>query len=252
MSTRDVHAEVPPAQNFHPEFGYLCPSALMRRKVRRASMTMLAGMLIAVGTALALVPQLAPQPPGDGGSEELALSAPASLPADKPAGAADESVPAPMARAAAMTDQRAPSRVQISCDDPSGAFLAPQCQLGRAGKSHMTRAARAASNRAATLPLGRAETSPQGPAAPRASWPSPAAETAPDAVATNEAPTVLPPERPAAPAKKPVKTAHKQAPSRGDIASADTPPAERSPGFDLFGLFHDPSRTGSGAWAMSR
>jgi hypothetical protein len=239
MSTRDVHAEVPPAQNFHPEFGYLCPSAQMRRKVRRATMTMLAGMLIAAGTALALVPQLVPQPPGDGGSQELALSVPASLTADNPAGARDESVPAPMARAAAMTDQPSPSRVQISCDDPSGAFLAPQCQLGRAGKSHMThmtRAARAAGNRAAT---------------PRASWPSPAAETAPVAVAGNELPAVLPPERPAAPAKKPVKTAHKQASSQ-DIVSADTAPAERLPGFDPFGLFHDPSRNGSGAWAMWR
>jgi hypothetical protein len=244
MSTRDVHAAVPPAQNFHPEFGYLCPSAQMRRKVRRAGMTMLAGMLIAAGTALALVPQLVPQPSGDGGSEELALSVPASLPADKPAGARDESVPAPMARPAAMTDQPAPSRVQISCDDPSGAFLAPQCQLGRA-------AARAASNRAATLPLGRAEASPQGPAAPRASGPSPTAETAPEAVAANELPAVLPPERPAAPAKKPVKTAHKQAPSQ-DIVSADTAPAGRLPGFDPFGLFHDPPRNGSGAWAMWR
>ena len=64
MSAEDVDAGIPAAQNFHPEFGYLCPSAQMRRKVRSAALTVLAGMAIAVGTALALVPQLVP-PPGD-------------------------------------------------------------------------------------------------------------------------------------------------------------------------------------------
>ena len=253
MSTKAVYVEAAPAHNFHPEFGYLCPSAQMRRKVRRAAMTLLAGMLIAAGTVLALVVQLILQPPGDAGRGASALSAVALLPTDKSAGAADESLSAAMARAP-MTDQAAPSRAQTACEDPSGGFLAPQCRRGKTGKSHMTRAARAASYRAATLPIGRTEAglaaAAQRPAAPPASAPAPAAEPAPAAVATNEAPR-SPHEKPAAPAKKPVKTAHKRAPIR-DIASAEAPPAARSPGFDAYGLFHEPSHIGNGAWAMFR
>src|SRR3982074_759893 len=82
MFTKD--ARVSAAQNFHPEFGYLCPSAQVRRKVRRAAMTVRAGMVSAAGTALALVPQLAANPPGEGGREETTLSTAALLsPIDK-------------------------------------------------------------------------------------------------------------------------------------------------------------------------
>jgi hypothetical protein len=256
MSTKAVYAEAAPARNFHPEFGYLWPSAQMRRKVRRAAMTLLAGMLIAAGTVLALVVQLMLQPPGDAGRGESALSAAALLPTGKPADAADDGPSATMARAP-MTDQAALAHAQTSCDDPSGAFLAPQCQRGKARKSHMTRAARAAraaSYRAATLPIGGAEAglaaAAQRPAAAPASAPAAATEPAPAAVATNEAPPSSH-ERPATPAKKPVKTAHKRAPIR-DIASAEHPPAARSPGFDAFGLFHEPSHIGNGAWATFR
>jgi hypothetical protein len=253
MSTKAVYAKAAPARNFHPEFGYLWPSAQMRRKVRRAAMTLLAGMLIAAGTVLALVVQLMLQPPGDAGRRESALSAVALLRTDRPAGAADESLSSTMARAP-MTDQAALARAQ-TCNDPSGAFLAAQCQRGKARKSHMTRAARAAraaSYRAATLPTGRTEAglaaAAQRPAAAPASAPAPATE--PAAVATNEAPPSSH-ERPATPAKKPVKTAHKRAPIR-DVASAEHPPAARPPGFDAFGLFHEPSHIGNRAWAMFR
>jgi len=64
-----------PAQSFHPEFGYLCPSARFRRRARGVVVTLAAGMLIAGSMALALMPQLAPQPPGDGGRAESVLSA---------------------------------------------------------------------------------------------------------------------------------------------------------------------------------
>jgi hypothetical protein len=254
MFSKDVRAEMPPAQNFHPEFGYFCPSPRMRRKVRGAAVTVLAGiMLIAAGTALTLMPQLGPQSPGDGVREESALSANASPPTGQPAGAADQSISATLALGAA--DPATSSHAQTSCDDPSGAFLAAQCQqLGRTGKSRMTRAARAARYRPATLPIGGADASLEAPPQrPGAASPLPVAETAGAAVALEAAPPSAPekPAAPAAPAKKPVKTAHKRAPNR-DFASADTLPAARSPGFDLFGLFHDPSRSGNGAFAMSR
>jgi hypothetical protein len=272
-----------PAPNFHPEFGYLCPSARLRRKVRGAVVTLAAGTLIAGSVGLALLAQLSPRPPDDGGRQETALSAmPLPPPIEKAAdlktpdikatGQADEGIPAiAMARAVA-SERAAAARAQASCDDLSGSFLAPQCQLGRTGKSHASRTARAAheaGNRAATVSIGRADaalqTGPQeaGPrqsasqeSAPRrvaASRLAPAVETAATAAATNEAPAAaMPAPKPAAPANKPVKSERKsptqQAPGR-EVASADTPAAP-SLAFDLFGLFHRTPRTGNGIWAV--
>jgi hypothetical protein len=272
MSALDVHAEIPSAQNFHPEFGYLCPSAHLRRRVRRATFKVLAGMMIAAGSALALVPQLVPQPPAEGPREQSALSLAAASPSIEQAadegrareGKADEGKPAAVVASATVTDRSpvversASARAQTSCDDLSGSFLAPQCKFGKAGRSRVTRAARsgrAGRRQVATIPIGRTEASlqveQQRAEQPRAS--APAAETAP--VATNADPTVAPLEKPPASAKKPVKTVHKQAPSR-DVASVDAMASARSPGFGGFGLFHEPSHTGygnarSGTWAMS-
>ena len=249
MSTRDKsandsRAEIPPAQHFHPEFGYFCPSVRLRRKLRRTLTSVLVGTLIAAGAAFALVSQFVPQSPVDGIHEEATLLAVAPTPADMPAGALAESMPATMARATPVTDNAAASSAQNTCDEPSGAFLMPQCRLARTGKSRMTRAARVTRRQVAAAPIGDAvpEAAPQQ---------SPAAETAVAAAAMDET-SPLPPERPAAPAKKPVKIAHKRVPSPA-IASTDlAAAAPRSTGFDLFSLFHDPSRPGTGAWAMSR
>jgi hypothetical protein len=248
MSTKDVHAAFPPAQNFHPEFGYLCPSAQMRRKVRSAAMTFLAGMVIAAGTALALVPQLVPHSPGDGVPAERPLAVAAAVPpidrtADGRAAADDRAAGEGMAVTAAplrrATDRFVRARVQTSCDDLSGSFLAPQCRFGKAGKSQLTRLARAeAGHRVANISIGFAGAGLEGE---RHGAPRSAAAAAPAAVATNEA--SMPP--PAKPAKKPVKTAPKPAPGR-DIASADSVASAPLPGFDLFGLFHLPPRAGNG------
>lgn len=269
MSAWDVHVAFPSARNFHPEFGYFCPSAQVRRKVRSAVFTILAGMVIAAGTALALVPEFvpefAPHPPGEGMREESVLSVVAAQPplgqganraADK---VAADGIPI-MIRPIPVTEQFAASRPQISCDDLSGSFLAPQCQLGKSGKAgrlRMTRSARAAaSQRVATVPIGRADASVadeqqrvgQQEAEPQqvaASRPAPAvpAPAAPTAQAMNIAPAALPPDKPAVPAKTPVKTAH--APSR-DKAGAEPSAAAPPPAFGLFGLFREPPRSGGG------
>jgi hypothetical protein len=260
MSAMDVHAEIPSAQNFHPEFGYLCPSPQMRRRVRRAALTVLAGMAIAAGSALALVPQLVPQPPAEGAGELSALSLATASPSVEQAadegraweGKANQGKLAAVAALATVTDRSptteryASARAQASCDDLSGSFLAPQCKFGKAGKVRMTRAARSAragSRRVATIPIGRTEASlqvEQRAEQPRAaaSRSAPAAETAPVAAATNADPAVLPVEKPAS-AKMPVKTAHKQTPSR-DVGRVDAMALARSPGFGAFGLFHEP------------
>ena len=256
MSTKD--AGLPRAHNFHPEFGYFCPSPQMRRKVRSGAMTAGAVMLIAIGAALALVPQLALQPSLDVTPAKSAFTATAPSPVAKSAGLvegvdlgqAGESMPAPTKRTAAMADRSASPHAPAACDDPSGAFLAPQCQFGKTGKSRMTRTTRAPGARVATFRIGGADAGlgaePENVAAAR---PSAAVEAATTAFAMNEAPP-LPRERPTAPAKKPVKIAQKQTPSR-DVASADTPASAPSSGFDLFGLFHAPPRSTGGAWAMS-
>lgn len=266
-----------PAQNFHLEFGYLCPSAQFRRTLRNAVVALVAGTVIAASVAFALLPQLAPQPAGDGGREQTALSLIAVPPADKAAdikaaSVADAGMPAATIPAAAMaravaTERAAAAHAWASCEDLSGSFLAPQCQLGKTGKSHATHTARPAhdaGNRVATVSIGRPDGAPearpqgaasraaapqeQGPGRAAAARPAPAVETG--NAATNEAPTgVMPPSRPD---KKPVKTAHKQAPNPQppgrDAASAESPAAAPSHGFDLFALFHQPPRTGT--WAL--
>jgi len=254
MSSQDVYAGPPHAQNFHPEFGYFCPSKQLRRKVRSGAMTAGAVMLIVVGTALVLVPQLAPQS-RDGTRAESAITATAPSRTAKSAGLvevgkAGESMPAPMARAAALPGRGVGAHAPAACDDPSGAFLAPQCRLGKTGKSRVTRTARVPGARVATFRIGRAdaglEAEPENVAAARP-WAVTGAATT--AFAMNEAPP-SPRARPAAPAKKPVRIAQKQTPRRV-VAGPDSPASAPSPGFGLFGLFHEPPRSTGGAWAMS-
>jgi hypothetical protein len=256
MSSKDVDAAAARTQSFHPEFGYLCPSPQMRRKVRSVVMTVAAGLSIAAGTALALMPQLAPPASGDGMRAASAVSdtaisptVPTILVNGADAGGADERPPVATLHATGVPDRAAGSRAGASCDDPSGAFLAPQCQAGKTGKSHMMRAARAPAFRVATVPVGRADAGLEAEPQNAEAASSLATETAATAFAMNEAPP-LPRARPAAAAKKPITTAQKQAPVR-DTASAAPSVAAPSPGFDLFALFHQPSRTGSSAWAMS-
>jgi hypothetical protein len=270
-------------QNFHPEFGYLCPTAQFRRKARNVVITLAAGGLIAGSVALALLPQLAPQASGDRGHEATTLSAMAAPPVDKatdfkttsPTDPTDQGVPAATVAPAVVTERAASAHAQASCDDLPGAFLAPQCRLGKTGKSRATRTAHvahaAATEVAAVSSTGRPDAAlragPQEAAAQAAgpqesgarvvapSRPAPAAEAAATVAVADEAPQVaLPLPRPAALDKKPVKTVHKPAPAQQapgrEIASADAVPAGPSHGFDLFALFHQPPRTGAGFWSF--
>jgi hypothetical protein len=237
MFTQRVPAESSSAQNFHPELGYFCPTPRMRRNFRSAVITVAAGMAIVAGATLALSPQLAPQ--GEA-APKLAMSPVEPLAvADPPAGLGQVSVPATTLPTTPATGELAAGRGRSVCDDLSGAFLAPRCQAGKAGKSRMARTARAASARAAAISTGGADAGPQ---------PITAAAAGP-ATAADEAAVAQPAERPV-PAKKPVKTANKPMPGR-DVASAEAAPAVPAPSSGLFGLLHAPTRTGSGAWAMS-
>jgi hypothetical protein len=260
-------------QNFHPEFGYLCPSAQFRRKARNAVITLAAGGLISGSVALALLPQLTPQSASDGGHEATALPAMAAPPVDRTAdlkatsptdaSPTDESAPARSTARTAAAERAAAAHAQASCEDLSGAFLAPQCQLGKAGRSHTAHVAHEAGTRVAGVSIGRTgavlQAGPQEPAAPAAaqepvprmaaaSRSAPAVEAAAAVVAANEAPAVvLPLPKPGMSDKKPAKIAHRQSPGPGrELASADAPAAAPAPGFDLFALFHQPPRSGTG------
>jgi hypothetical protein len=227
----------------------------MRRKFRSAVITTVAGMAIAAGAALALSPQLAPQseaarvvtkpqiaPPS---ATSLAAAPPAVAPlsatpvppAAGSVGLAQETVPARLVPTIPPAPELAAGSARVSCDDLSDSFLASRCQQGKAGKSRMAHLARTARARAAAVSIGGADAGP--PTAAPAAGP---------AVAANDAAAAQPAERPV-PAKKPVKTTHKQMPAREVAAAGAAAPASE---FGLFSLFRAPTRTGAGAWAMSR
>jgi hypothetical protein len=206
-----VHDKAAP--NFHPEFGYLCPSAAFWRRLRVAAKLVLAGMAVAAAAAFGLSSVLLPPvdqgkrampatiAQGAQGSQE-SPSAPAQPPAPSTGPAVTPSAPAALAHA------------QASCDDPSVSFLSPQCQPVR--KSHALRAAQEKRRRLATVPLGHVDAS----AAP---------DTAPAPATAHQAPSDKP--------KKPVKTAHRPHRSNPDIETAEVAPPPPSPGFGLFGFF---------------
>jgi hypothetical protein len=238
MFSTDVPAGFTAARSFHPEFGYLCPSAWMRSKVRRVVMMGVAGAAVATSAALAVSVALAPNAPE--AMPTLAVAA-SVQPIDQ---AADESPAEPaMDRTA---ERNVSPRPQGSCDDLAVSFLMSQCQLGKPGKSHVTRearASRAANHLAVTTSSGRLDQV-------SATLPPMAEAPAAAPVVGDDAPVPLPPERPAAPPRKPTKMAQKPA-TGPERAGKETAVAAPPPELNLFGLFRLSSRSGSGAWAMS-
>lgn len=276
------NSEFSSAPNFHPEFGLLCPSRQVLRRLRQATVAVAMGLVVVGGTALALVPQLAPRV--DVVSEEGMRGGVGLLPENSASAAQGDADTLDKGTSnKAASDKKAPAgqgamafvrqaRREVACDDLAGTFLSPQCQLGKAGKAHLAHAARPQGGQVAaggqvpaggqapaagqlpTVALGYADAHPQIPAQAPASASARAAVAAVTPPIDAEAPVVLPPARPPLPPKKPekpVKVVHtKPAPTpTRDIASVDEPPPSPS-GFDLFGLFH--GLQGSTAWGMQR
>jgi hypothetical protein len=206
-------------------------------------MSALAAGLLVAGTALALISPHVPQPSA---GEEAGLSTLESSATETPAGAGRGPMAATMARATAAAGRAVP-RPATSCQESSEAFLAPQCRLARTGKSHMTRAAHAARHQRPPVRVARADAdvdAQAGPSEPAAAGPPIAAVAKPEAPPPG-------PEKRATPKKKPVKIAHKRAPT-SVFVSRDSLNPPRPYGFELFSAFHDPRRPGAGAWAMLR
>jgi hypothetical protein len=225
MSSRDDQATSTAslAPNFHPEFGYLCPSAAFWRRLRVAAKLVLAGMAVAAGAAFGLSSVLLP--PLDQGKRAMpaAIAQVSQGAQGSQASQASPSAPAQTtapATAPAVTPDAAAAlaRAQASCDDPSVSFLSPQCQLVR--KSRALRAAQEKRRRLASVPLGHV-------GAPAASDTTPA----PTAAVVRQAPPA--PDKP----KRPVRFAHKHRPSYSDIETAEVAPPPPPPGFGLFGFF---------------
>jgi hypothetical protein len=219
MSSRHDQAANPyaasPAPSFHPEFGYLCPSATFWRRVRIAAKVVLAGMAVAAGAAFGLSSVLLP--PVDQ-SKRAAPAMVAQAPqqsqqspiAPAPTPALSEALPATPGAPAAL------AHAQASCDDPLVSFLSPQCQPVR--KSRALRAAQEKRRRLAVVPLGHVD-APANTASP------------PAATVAQQAPPL--PDKP----KKPVKITHKQHRNNWDIETAAVSPPPPPPGYGLFGFF---------------
>ena len=158
--------------------------------------------------------------------------------ADRLAGLAQEIVPTPRVSPAPALRQLAAAGARSDCDDLSDSFLAPRCQVGKAGKSRAARTARAAGARAAVTSTGGADAGPE---------PTTAVAAGP-AVTANE---VAQPAERAVPAKKPVKQAQKPMPGRKVVTAEPAPATATATGFGLVSLLRAPTRTGGGAGAMS-
>jgi hypothetical protein len=227
--------EAPPAPHFHPELGYLLPSALLRRGLRRAAVAALVGSAIAASTALALMPR----PPIEGVHQEepvIAAAAPA---------VAIEASPAiqalPMQPPRVLTPRVLPRpHAQGACDDLSTAFLAADCRSGRIGKARLAHAR--AGHKLATVTIGRAEREVVGE---ERSSPA-AAPSAAEAQTLPKPPATTVPAKP----KPPVKTVRKERPSQEAVA-ADPGAWGGNSGGSAFPRSVLPFRLGGNDWARS-
>jgi hypothetical protein len=142
-------SEVTVAPAYHPEFGYLCPSPGVRRRIRAAMISAAVGMLIGASIVLSLTDRR----PADGQRSERTLTAgQAERDWSAVAKAADsENSVLPVA---SQDSAGAPS-VQGACKDEGASFLNPKCRSGTKRKAH---AARPFATRLATIEIGRIPT----------------------------------------------------------------------------------------------
>jgi hypothetical protein len=144
----DVHKIPPPngiypqslsSDDFHPEFGYLCPTPRMRLKLR------VIAILASIGMTIGAISVLAPvHSEGDENDRrELALSAAVPTADEAPA----MTLPSSTALMGASVALRAPT----PCQELLGSLVNHQCETGR---SRSARSTRGAPNGIASLPIG--------------------------------------------------------------------------------------------------
>jgi hypothetical protein len=126
----DVHKIPPPngiypqslsSDNFHPEFGYLCPTPRMRLKLR------VIAILASIGMTIGAISVLAPvhREGGENDRRELALSSAAAVPT------ADEVPAMTLPSSTALMGASVALRAPAPCLDLLGSFVNHQCEPGK-------------------------------------------------------------------------------------------------------------------------
>ena len=218
---RDAQAS-PFAQGFHPELGYLCPGAGLRRRVRRLAKRVLVAVVVAGGSALGLSALVAPPAEEAAGVKLEAATVVSPIAGEQaaPEPAMPAASAADMPRMAAPQGDTALEDAQ-ACNDLSASFLSLRCRSPR-----KARAAMAASRRVASVSLGRVEAPTEVERDKPARGPL-------EATAAHA--EVTPADKPA---KKPVKPAQKPTPIHDNAEAPVAAPAP-APLLRLFGLFRD-------------
>jgi hypothetical protein len=139
-------SEVTVAPAYHPEFGYLCPSPAVRRRLRAAMIFAGIGMLIGASIVLSLTDRR----PAEGQRSERTLTA-GQTDRDWSAVAKAADSENNFLPVASQGSTSAPS-VQGACKDEGASFLNLKCRSGTKRKAH---AARPPATRLATIEIGR-------------------------------------------------------------------------------------------------
>ena len=219
---RDAHASQF-AESFHPELGYLCPAAGLRRRVRRLAKLALVAAVVTGGSALGLSSALVAPPAEEAARVKLEAATVVSPIAGEqaaPESAMSAALAADMPRTAAPQGEGPLAHAQ-GCNDLSASFLSLRCRSPR-----KARAAMAASRRVASVSLGRVEAPTEVERDKPARGPL-------EATAAHA--EVTPADKPA---KKPVKPAQKPTPIHDNAEAPVAAPAP-APLLRLFGLFRD-------------
>jgi hypothetical protein len=186
----------PLAPDFHPEFGLLCPSARLRRILRRVLAC--AAAAAAVGATMVWgVPQVPAA--RTSGATALAAAMPEQVAAEAPATPARIVRPVALTRPAAHADASSGARMRADCTNLATWFLEPAC---RAGKLHSRHGMRG-KNRVATYVFSHTGTSPEPQSAQPSLAAAPGERSRPAAVAASTTPAATSSsEHPSAPVKK--------------------------------------------------
>jgi hypothetical protein len=224
-----------PAYQFHPEFGYFCPTPGFRRKLRVGLTCIILGVL--AGSAGTLVLKAAHDSKSGGSAMTFVQvddpasdgHATAALAAEQPAPAATDEKP----RAAEVGKPACGGDGSV---DQTWAYLDGKCAPGRTRKTRVTRTPPQQGASIAAIPLGRTAPPSAGKADPAAAaasspdrrQPSPVPVAQPAPVSVAEAPVANPPTvKPAEPAaaapKKAQKTARRANSDRTRAASQAAP-----------------------------
>jgi hypothetical protein len=146
----DVHQIPPPngiyppflsPDDFHPEFGYLCPTPRMRRKLR--VIAILASIAMLIG-GISVTP-LAQRNSGDDHRRELARSVAIAEPT------ADEALATTLPSPAVVTGASSVLSAPAPCQGPAGSFVNHQCD---SGKPRSPRSRPGAPHQVVFLPIG--------------------------------------------------------------------------------------------------